>query len=80
MAWYEKIMGSSTAVLRAFRVYWGTSMLSKMRIAALAACIYQIWNARNRALFENEALRAKDIFKNTKLIIFGCIPLAIDRI
>lgn len=51
----KKVMGSMGAMLRAFRgIYRGANLSTKMRVVALAACVSQIWNMRNRALFENE--------------------------
>lgn len=68
-------MWSAATVLWAFRgVYHGNSMLSRLRCAALAACIYLIWNARNRALFDNEKADVAGISKKIKLLLFHCIP------
>lgn len=75
----RKIMGSFTAVLKAYRTtFRGNSILAKMRCAALASCIYHIWNARNRAIFENEKMNTEDIFWKTKCIIFRCLPGSLE--
>lgn len=65
----KKTMGSATTVLKAYRnVYRGNSRLAKMRCTALAACVYHVWNARNRALLENEAPNIEDIHKKIKIM------------
>lgn len=69
----EKIMGTVGAVLRAFRgVYRGSNMLSKTRIVALAASVYQIWNFRNRALFENEVPDIARAVMKIKILTMRC--------
>lgn len=75
----KKIMHSKGAVLKAFRsVYLGNTMLAKMRCAALAACIYHIWIASNRLLFENEKPCIQGILKTIKINLFRCVPGYID--
>lgn len=75
----RKLMGIVAAVLEAFRhVYRGTSNLAKLRCSALAACIYHIWNARNRSLFEQESPIIEDIIKKIKIILFRCMSSFID--
>lgn len=71
----KKIMGTATAVLKAYkRSYRGNSTLAKMRCAGLASCVYHIWNARNKAIFENEKMKPSDIDWKIKCTIFRCIP------
>ncbi|XP_073024427.1 uncharacterized protein [Primulina eburnea] len=75
----SKNMGSPTAILRAFRNhYGGKSTLDRMRIMALAATVYHIWNARNRSMFENEDPRLQDMVKRIKIVVLRCIPNSID--
>lgn len=58
----KKNMGSATAILKAYRsTYKETSTLAKMRYAAFASCIYHVWNARNKAIFENEILNVENV-------------------
>lgn len=77
----SKIIGSSNDVLKAFRTsYRGNSTLAKMRCAALAACIYHIWNARNMTLFDNEKMNAANILRKIKLIIFRFVPRSLNLI
>lgn len=71
----DKNMGSATAILKAYRTtYRGNSTLAKMRYAALAACVYHVWTARNKAIFENECFNMKNICYKIKCTIFRCIP------
>ncbi|XP_073061666.1 uncharacterized protein [Primulina eburnea] len=66
----SKIMGSTTAVLRAYRNhYGGKSMLARLRASALAATVYHIWNARNRRMFDDEKPRIEDIVKTIKILV-----------
>ncbi|XP_073031316.1 uncharacterized protein [Primulina eburnea] len=58
----QKIMGSPSAILKAFRSYYrGNSTLSRMRITALASTIYYIWNARNKMMFDEVKPQIEDI-------------------
>ncbi|XP_073060321.1 uncharacterized protein [Primulina eburnea] len=75
----SKIMGSTTAVLRAYRNhYGGKSMLARLRASALAATVYHIWNARNRRMFDDEKPRIEDIVKTIKILVLRCIPNSMD--
>lgn len=58
----DKLMQTSSTLLRAFRsIYRGNSYIAKARCNATAACVYAIWTARNRAIFEDEKPTAEDI-------------------
>ncbi|XP_073304608.1 uncharacterized protein [Primulina huaijiensis] len=71
----KKIMGASTAVLRAFRgTYRGNSTLNKIRCVALVATVYYVWNDRNRTIFESEKPEVEGIIKRIKILRFRCIP------
>ncbi|XP_073307023.1 uncharacterized protein [Primulina huaijiensis] len=75
----RKIMGSPAAILRAFRTcYRGNSMLSRMRITALASTIYCIWNARNKKMFDDDTQQTDDLVRRVKINVFRCIPSSID--
>ncbi|XP_073298551.1 uncharacterized protein [Primulina huaijiensis] len=75
----RKIMGSSAAILRAFRTcYRGNSMLSRMRITALASTIYCIWNARNKKMFDDDTQQTDDLVRRVKINVFRCILSSID--
>ncbi|XP_075499775.1 uncharacterized protein LOC142538314 [Primulina tabacum] len=75
----KKIMGSPTAILRAFRrQYRGTSMLTRMRITALAATVYHVWNMRNRVMFDQEKFCCQDIVMKIKIHTYRSIPEAFE--
>ncbi|XP_075479298.1 uncharacterized protein LOC142520182 [Primulina tabacum] len=75
----KKLIGSATTILHAFRgFYHGKSMLNKLRLLACAATIYQIWNARNRAIFENETTCVEETIKKIKILCLHCLPNAIN--
>ncbi|XP_073056870.1 uncharacterized protein [Primulina eburnea] len=74
----KKTMASSTSVLCAFRnFYKGNSMLARMRITALSATVYQVWNLRNRVMFDDEKMDIDVIFMKMKIHTFRCVPEAI---
>lgn len=76
-----KCMESARTILKAFRsTYRGNSYISKLRSNALAATIYQIWNARNRALFENEAPVVEDIVRKIQIVVLRCVPKHMDGV
>lgn len=66
----HKLMGGASAVLRAFRgVYRGGSMVAKQRVNALAAKVYLIWNARNRAIFDGESASLEAIVRRIQILV-----------
>lgn len=72
----DKLMGSPNMVIRAFRgAYRGNSNLAKARTSAVAASIYHIWNARNRAIFEGEKANIEVIPRKIKIVVLRCIPI-----
>ncbi|XP_075492649.1 uncharacterized protein LOC142530721 [Primulina tabacum] len=75
----SKRMESPTAILRAFRTtYGGKLVLARMRLSALAAIIYTVWNARNMTMFDEEDHRIEDLVRKIKIIVFHCIPSSTD--
>ncbi|XP_073041834.1 uncharacterized protein [Primulina eburnea] len=73
----RKLMRSLSAVLAAFRsVYRGTSALNKMRCVALGATVYQIWNIRNRTIFEHEQLDMDRTIMKIKIHVLRSVPNA----
>ncbi|XP_073049677.1 uncharacterized protein [Primulina eburnea] len=73
----KKMMSSTTSILRAFRtVYRGNSVLSRMRLTALATTVYLVWNVRNKVLFENEKVEIDDVFMKIKIHTYRCVPEA----
>ncbi|XP_073120838.1 uncharacterized protein [Henckelia pumila] len=66
----KKLMKSPSAILKAFRgVYRGAGKLPNMRAMGLAACVYQVWNARNRAYFDNEDSDVDDMVRRIKILV-----------
>lgn len=55
-------------------LYRGSSNVAKMRCTSLAACVYHIWMARNRALFEGENTRIEDIIRKIQILTLRCNP------
>lgn len=77
----EKLMSQSSTLLRVFRgVYRGNSYLAKARCNATAACVYFIWNARNRAVFEGKEASAEDIVRRIKIVVLRCLPTVRDHV
>lgn len=71
----RKNMCSPNSVLKAFHgVYRGGSGMANMRTIALAACVYHIWNARNRALYEEENPDINGIILKIKILSLRCSP------
>ncbi|XP_073121801.1 uncharacterized protein [Henckelia pumila] len=71
----RKRMTSRHSILQAFRgIYRGSSMMARMRVVALAACIYQVWTARNRASFEDIDPVMDEMFSRVPILVFRCIP------
>ncbi|XP_073310971.1 uncharacterized protein [Primulina huaijiensis] len=73
----RKNMATPNSILTAFRNnYKGTSTLAKMRITALSATVYQVWNLRNRVIFDNETPNVDAIFMKIKIHTYRCVPEA----
>ncbi|XP_075474412.1 uncharacterized protein LOC142505350 [Primulina tabacum] len=73
----DKTMASPTSILRAFRgIYKGNSLLAKMRVTALAATVYHVWNLRNRIMFDNERIDFDAIGFKIKIHTYRCVPQA----
>lgn len=73
----EKLMTKASTMLRAFRgIYRGNSYLAKTRCNVVATCVYFIWTARNRAIFEDEKPSVQDIVHKIKISVFRCLPPA----
>lgn len=75
----HKLMLQPSSVLRAFRgIYRGNSSIAKARVNAVAACVYAIWNARNRAIFEGERPIVDDIIRKIMIVTCRCSPCWIE--
>ncbi|XP_075515984.1 uncharacterized protein LOC142550821 [Primulina tabacum] len=73
----RKNMATPNSILTAFRNnYKGTSTLAKMRITALSATVYQVWNLRNKVIFDNETPKVDAIFMKIKIHTYRCVPQA----
>lgn len=70
----KKNMRSVSSTLTAFRgIYRGNTRLARLRIMGLAATVYQIWNLRNRSIFENEDPDIDATTRKIQITILRCI-------
>ncbi|XP_073061705.1 uncharacterized protein [Primulina eburnea] len=73
----RKIVGSRNTVLNAFRNnYKENSALTKMKITALSATVYHVWNLINRVLFEKEKINIEAILTKIKIHTYRSVPEA----
>ncbi|XP_073271519.1 uncharacterized protein [Primulina huaijiensis] len=75
----KKIMATPTSILKAFReTYRGKSTLDKMRVTTLAATVYNVWNLRNRVIFEGEKPKIEDTIRKIQIHTYRCVSNMID--
>lgn len=55
--------------------YRGNSYIAKVRATAVAACVYHIWNARNRAIFEGENASIDVVSRKVKIVVLQCLAM-----
>lgn len=56
-------------------MYSGSSDLAKLRLNALAATVYTLWNARNRVIFDGEKAFTHDLIRRIKITVLRCMPV-----
>lgn len=48
-------------------------MVAKQRVNSLAATVYLIWNAKNRAIFDGELASMDDIVRRIQIVVLWCL-------